>query len=105
QSGNVTAKKVESKPKDSPVREAITKLAGSDLGKIFINCSQTVSDGRFDYCFNNEQGEVVDPELVGYKVLYQSDCHSKLKRGNLVLDVYCNPVRKQYDPITINSDS
>jgi len=71
---------------------SVDALRNSDLGQIFINCSQHRSDGVFDYCFNNENGDVVRPENAGYQVLYSSECHSKLIRGKIELDVYCNPV-------------
>ena len=60
---------------------SVDALKYSALGQIFINCSQHRSDGVFDYCFNNANGDIVRPENAGYKVLYKSECHAKLARG------------------------
>ncbi|MBU2871533.1 zonular occludens toxin domain-containing protein [Colwellia sp. E2M01] len=63
----------------------------SDLGQIFINGLEFVTDGRFTYFFNDEEGNVIHPQNVGYKVLFKSECHAKLTRDNEVYNVYCNP--------------
>ncbi len=66
-------------------------LSDSDLGQIFINCLEYWQDGRFTYCFNNIDGRVIHPENVGYEVLYQGQCHAKLRRQKVLLDVFCDP--------------
>jgi len=85
---------------------SVDTLKNSDLGQIFINCSQYRSDGVFDYCFNNENGDIVRPENAGYQVLYQSQCHAKLVRGKIELDTYCNPVSyRESEPIPKQNDN
>ncbi|NQZ22468.1 MAG: hypothetical protein HRT53_10460 [Colwellia sp.] len=85
---------------------SVDALKNSDLGQIFINCSQHRSDGVFDYCFNNANGDIVRPENAGYKVLYKSECHAKLVRGKTQLDTYCNPISySQSEPITHQADT
>lgn len=68
-------------------------LITSDIGLIYVNCSSYSSSGDFNYCFVNDNNNVVNPEYIGYKVLFVNECHAKLVRGSLEYDVYCNPVR------------
>jgi len=85
---------------------SVDALKNSDLGQIFINCSQHRSDGVFDYCFNNANGDIVRPENAGYEVLYKSECHAKLVRGKVQLDTYCNPISySQNEPIPKQADT
>ncbi len=76
----------EKKPKSK-----FLNLTPDDLGKIFINCLDFITDGRFTYCFNDENGNIIKPQNVGYKVLFKSECHAKLIRESKEFDVYCNP--------------
>jgi hypothetical protein len=85
---------------------SVDALKNSDLGQIFINCSQHSSDGFYDYCFINENGDIVRPENAGYKVLYKSECHAKLVRGKTQLDTYCNPISyDEGEPLTNQADT
>jgi hypothetical protein len=81
------------------------KLIDSDIGLIYIDCFQSSTDGRFDYCFKNKEGDIVRPEYIGYKVLSNGECHVKLVRHEVVLDVYCDPVIRKQEPINTNDES
>lgn len=81
------------------------KLSDSDIGIIYINCFQYSSDGRFDYCFKNREGDIVKPEHIGYKILSNGECHVKLVRNEIELDVYCDPVIRREKPINTNDES
>lgn len=81
----------------SSFEEQKVKLSDSDLGQIYVSCSQYRTDGNFDYCFSDKDGHVVKPEYIGYQVLYVGQCHAKLIRQGVELDVYCNPVIVQPD--------
>jgi hypothetical protein len=80
------------------------KLIDSDIGLIYIDCFQFSTDGRFDYCFRNKQGDIVRPEYVGYKVLSNGECHVKLVRDEVVLDVYCDPIIRKQETINTNDE-
>jgi len=69
------------------------QLAESDLGLIFINCSNISTTGEFDYCFNDASLNIIEPSRVGYQVIWVNECHAKLKRDSIIYDVYCNPVK------------
>jgi len=78
------------KPVFNHVKSQKTLLT-SDIGQIFINCLEYWQDGRFTYCFNDDRGRIIKPENIGYKVMYQGECHAKLKRQETILDVFCDP--------------
>ena len=84
------------------LEELKTDLLKSDLGIIYISCFQYRTDGQFDYCFNNPDGDIVKPEYIGYKVLTNGECHAKLVRNKEELDVYCDPVIKRESPQNYN---
>lgn len=86
---------VEAAKPDTIVNDSLALLDNSDVGRIFINCYQYSTNGKFSYCFNNADGQIVTPENVGYSVISVGDCHAKLLRNKKSFDVYCNPVEIQ----------
>ncbi len=99
-----TAKPTE-KAELKALEEIKKDLSKTDLGLIYISCFQYTTDGEFDYCFNNPDGQVVKPEYIGYKILSNGECHAKLVRNKEQLDVYCDPVIKREHPINYNDET
>lgn len=93
------------KPDITTLDEIKKELSDSDIGLIYISCFQYRTDGEFDYCFNNPDGDIVKPSYIGYKVLSNGECHAKLVRNDVNLDVYCNPIQKREKAINYNEDS
>jgi hypothetical protein len=89
------AVKKDIKPEFKPLTDVKKELSESDVGIIYINCSSYSTDGVFDYCFNDAQGNTIHPQYIGYKILYVNECHAKLKRQSSTLDVYCDPKPKR----------
>lgn len=97
--------KVEKPVIEEPTLTDIKKeLVDSDLGLIYISCFQYRTDGEFDYCFNNPDGQIVKPQYIGYTVLSNGECHAKLMRNKDVLDVYCNPVHQDSEKHEYNDN-